>query len=142
MGRSTREAWLQGQGDLKTATVEDVPAPGQTVLVRGLPAAYSNEAQSESLEFASDDKGRQSSKVNVAKLEVLQFAHGVVEPQVSVQDAEIIAQKWGPAFKKVVAKIQELSGLDDEAVKDTEARFPARAEDQEGPDGAAASRGR
>ena len=44
MGRSTVNAWLEGPGDLKTEVVEDVPVPGDSVLVEGLAAGYSNQA--------------------------------------------------------------------------------------------------
>jgi hypothetical protein len=54
MARSTKESWLQGPGDVQEASVEDVPVKGESVLVRGLPAAYSNRAQSEALELIAE----------------------------------------------------------------------------------------
>lgn len=133
MSRSTKDAWLEGPGDLKESDVEDVPVKGQSVRVRALPAAYSNQAQSESLEMKQI--GRQSiSTVNVAKLEVLQFHHGVIDPQFSLTEAEQIATKYGPAFKKVIAKIDELSGVDKEAIEDATARFPASGAGSNGAD--------
>lgn len=122
MERSTKSAWMEG-GDLAEADVEDVPVPGNSVRVRALPAAYSNQAASEALKMTQVAGGDQVSTVDTAKLEVLQFAHGVIDPTFSVEDAEHIAQRYGPAFKKVVAKIDELSGVDKEAIQDANARF-------------------
>lgn len=122
MGRSNRNAWLEGPGDLAEADVEDVPVKGQTVRVRGLPAAYSNQASSEALEvkFVGDT---QVTTVNTAVLEVLQFAHGCIDPTFSVEEARTISERFGPAFKKVISKIDELSGLDKEAVEAVNGRF-------------------
>lgn len=120
---STKEAWLTGPGDLKEATVEDVPVKGSHVKVRGLPAAYSNQASSEALEMKSTPKGDQIATVNQARMEVLQFTHGVIEPQFNVDEAQILAEKYGPAFKKIIAKIDELSGVDKEEITRAEARF-------------------
>lgn len=128
MTRASKDAWLTGPSDLRTAEVEDVPVKGQTVLVRGLPAAYSNEAQSEALELINTPSGDQKATINSAKMEVLQFAHGVIEPQFSLEEAEQIAQRFGPAFKKVIQKIDELSGVDKEAVDRATALFPAGGE--------------
>lgn len=125
MGRSTKDAWLTGPGDLKEADVEDVPVAGESVRVRGLAAAYSNQASSEALELKTDRNGEQLATVNTARLEVLQFAHGVIDPKFSVDEAEQIALKFGPAFKKVIAEIDRLSGIDKEAIERTSAAFPA-----------------
>ena len=124
MERSTKDAWLNGPGDLKEADVTDVPVPGQSVRVRGLPAAYSNQATSEALELITGRRGEQTAHINTEKLEVLQFAHGVIEPQFSVEEARLIAQRFGPAFRRVVEKIDELSGIDKEAIEKTNATFP------------------
>ena len=124
MARSTKEAWLQGS-DLREADVEDVPVKGQSVRVRGLPAAYSNQASSEALELISGPRGEQKATVNTARLEVIQFTQGVIEPQFSEEEARLVAEKYGPAFKKVIAKIDELSGVDKDAIDKAEARFPA-----------------
>jgi hypothetical protein len=123
MSRSSKSAWLEGPGDLREADVEDVPVEGQSVRVRGLPAAYSNEASSESLEWRTWPNGEQTATVNTAKLEVLQFAHGCVEPTFTVEEATAVSRKFGPAFKKVVAKIDELSGIDKADIEAANKRF-------------------
>lgn len=130
MGRSTKDAWLQGPGDLQEADVEDVPVKGQTVRVRGLAAQYSNEAQYEAMEMKVTPRGDQIGTFNTAKLEVLQFAHGVIEPKFTVEEARIVATKYAAAFKKVIAKIDELSAVDKEAIERAEAVFPASREGQ------------
>jgi hypothetical protein len=122
MSRSKKSAWLEGPGDLREAEVEDVPVAGESILVRGLPAAYSNQAQSEALEMKTIGRD-QIASVNTARLEVLQFAHGCVDPEFTVAEAEIVAKRFGPAFKKVIAKIDELSGVDKEAIDAANERF-------------------
>ena len=123
MGRSTVDAWLNGPGDLQEAVVEDVPVEGQSVLVRGLAAGYSNQAQSEATELKQ--VGRDTVvTVNGARLEVLQFAHGVIEPKFTVEQAEQVSQKYGSAFRRVIEKIDSLSALDKEAITQASARFP------------------
>jgi hypothetical protein len=124
MARS-KESWLrEDAGDLKQADVEDVPTKGESVRVRGLPAAYSNQASSEALVLKTVGR-EQVATVDTARLEVLQFAHGVIDPKFDVSEAEQIAQKFGPAFKKVIEKIDELSGVDKQAIEEARARFPA-----------------
>lgn len=145
MSRSTKSSWLEGPGDLREADVEDVPVKGKSVRVRGLPAAYSNQAQSEALEMKTVGN-TQIATVNTARLEVLQFAHGCVEPGFSVAEAQQIAERFGPAFKKVIAEIDRLSGVDKEAIEKAEARFPGSGAGSNGdgeawPDEAPARRG-
>lgn len=127
MDRSTKDAWLSGPGDLKEDIVEDVPVKGQSVKVRGLPAAYSNQASSEALEMKTIGDA-QIATVNTARLEVLQFAHGCVDPEFSEAEAQAISERFGPAFKKVIAAIDKLSGVDKEAFEKAEARFQGSGE--------------
>ena len=123
MDYSTKDAWLGGTGDLAEADVEDVPVKGQKVRVRALPARYSAAMQSQmKIETVH---GEQVAKIDVAQMEILQFAHGVINPQFSEEDARQVAEKYGPAFRKVIEKVDELSGIDKEAIEKTEQRFPA-----------------
>lgn len=144
MQRSTKQAWLEGPGDLREEDVEDVPVEGESVRVRGLPAAYSNKANSDALELVTGVRGEQTARVNTHKLEVIQFAHGCVDPVFTEQEAEIIAQRYGPAFRKIIAKIDELSGVDKETIERTNAAFQAGGPDEGGADlgNGAAARGR
>lgn len=123
MERSQKNSWLgPGAGDLREQDVEDVPVAGQSVRVRALPAAYSNQATSEALVYETF-RGEQRARVDTGKLEVLQFAHGVVEPTFTVPEAEQIAKTFGPAFKRVIEVIDEISGIDKTAVEEAEVRF-------------------
>lgn len=123
--RSTKDAWLNGPGDLREEdVVVDFPNPGDTVRVRALAARFSAEVQSQ---MRLQTEGReQVAKIDVAEMEVLQFAHGVVDPEFTVDEARQAQGRMGPAFRKVVSKIDELSGVDKEAIEKAEQRFPDR----------------
>jgi hypothetical protein len=140
--RSTKDAWLSGPGDLREEEVEDVPVTGSSVLVRGLPARYSAEIQGQ-LKLVQQGR-EQVAKIDVPTMEMLQFVHGCVDPRFTPDEARVIQEKYGPAFKKVIAKIDELSGIDKAAVEATEERFPVGGTGAGGPDvgdGAAAGNG-
>lgn len=126
---STKADWLDGPSDLATDVVEDVPSKGKSIKVRGLPAQFSNEAQSKALKMISGARGEQSATVDVATMSVIQFAHGCVEPQFTLEEAQKVAEKFGPAFNKVVNKIDELSGVDKEAIEAESAKFQAGVEE-------------
>lgn len=123
---------LLGASDLEEREV-DLPSIGGKVKVRSLPAAYSNQATSEALEMKTTNRGEQIATVNSAKLEVLQVLHGLVEPKLrSLAEAERFAQQCGPAFKDVVRAIDELSGVDKEAIEEANARFQGGGTSQNG----------
>lgn len=140
MSRLTKDALLKAT-DISTKEVE-LPSIGGSVLVQGLSAAYSNQASSEALEMTTTARGDQVAKVNTAKLEIIQAQHGLVEPALaSFEEAETFAKNCGPAFKKVIEAIDELSGLDKEAITEAKATFPSSGTDESGPvvdDGASA----
>ncbi len=123
MTRSTKEQWLQGPGDLKEDEVDDVPAPGMTVRVRALSARYSSEIQGQ-LKIVNEGR-EQIAKIDVPKMELLQVVHGCIAPVVTEQEARQIQDRFGSAFKKVIEKIDELSGIDKDAIEATEQRFPS-----------------
>jgi len=123
MSRS-KDAWLNGSGDLEEADVEDVPTKGQSVRVRALPAAFSSRAESQATELKTDGKGNSIIAINKERMEVLQFAHGVIDPSFSEQEAQKIAETHARAFFKVIEKIDELSAIDKEAIEKAQARFP------------------
>jgi len=123
MSRSAKDAWLSGQGDLREDdVVVDFPNKGDTVRVRALPARFSAEVQSQ---MKVQTEGReQIARIDVAEMERLQFAHGVIDPVFTVEEAGLAQQTMGPAFRMVVNRIDELSGLDKEAIEKVEQRFP------------------
>lgn len=119
----TKDAWKKSS--LKTKEVEVEELNG-TVLVRELPAEYSAEVSSK-IELIS--RGReQIAKLDTAKMERLQFAYGVVDEDLSPMftEAEVqeIQKKHGRAFKTVIGVIDEISGIDKEAIEKAEATFP------------------
>lgn len=121
MERLTKEALL-GASDLVEREV-DLPSIGGSVKVRSLSAAYSNQASSEALVYETF-KGEQRARIDSAKLEVLQALHGLVEPKLnSLGEAEVFAKRCGPAFKKVIETIDEISGIDKDAIEDAQATF-------------------
>jgi hypothetical protein len=142
MQRSTKEAWLQGPSDLREADVEDVPVPGMSIRVRGLSARYSAEVQSQ---LKLTQQGReQVAKIDVPAMELLQLVNGCVDPTFTEDEARQLQERYGPAIKKVVEKIDELSGIDKDAIEKVEQRFPAGGASETGPDvgdGAAAGSG-
>lgn len=141
MALLSKEALL-GASDLAEREVE-LPSIGGSVKVRALPAAYSNEATSQALKLVTGARGEQIATVDTAKLEILQVLHGLVEPRLgSLQEAEQFAQRCGPAFKAVVSAIDELSGVDKEAIEQASATFRPGVASAPGSDvGDAASNG-
>lgn len=123
MARLKKDAW--NKSSLKTKEVE-VEELGGSVLVRELPARFSAEVSSK-IELIS--RGRdQIAKVDTAVMERLQFAHGVVDddlsPMFSENEVKEIQEKHGRAFKTVIGVIDEISGIDKEAIEKAEATFP------------------
>jgi len=131
MARSSKASWLEGPGDLKEDDVEDVPVPGESVRVRGLSARYSAEVQGK-LKLTQEGR-EQVAKIDVPEMELTQFVHGVIDPQFTEAEARQIQEKFGPAFRKIITRIDELSGIDKEAIEQTEQRFPAGGAGEEGP---------
>lgn len=130
MARLSKDALL-GASDLRQEEVELETING-SVLVQGLGAAYSNEAQSEALEMKTIGRD-QIATVNTRKLEAIQVLHGLVEPKLgSLAEAEQFMERCGPAARKMVEKIDELSGLDKEAITEAHARFPSSETDEAG----------
>ena len=122
MALLTKDALL-GASDLREREVE-LPSIGGSVRVRGLGAAYSNQATSEALKLITGARGEQTATVDTAKLEILQVLHGLVDPKLdSFEEAERFMQQCGPAARAIVNMIDELSGVDKEAIEKTNATF-------------------
>jgi hypothetical protein len=128
MQRSSKEAWLQGPGDLREAEVTDVPVKGSSVLVRGLSARYAAEVQAQ-MKLVQEGQD-QIAKIDLPRMELLQFVNGCIDPRFTEAEAAQIQERFGPAFRKVIAKIDELSGIDKEAIDAVEQRFPAGGVDE------------
>lgn len=131
MGRLSKEELL-GASDLVEREVQ-LPSIGGSVVVRSLPAAYSNEAASKALKMTEGSRGEQVATVDTAQLEILQALHGLVDPSLgSEAEARVFATRCGRAFKEVIRVIDEISGVDKEAIEATEARFPVGVEGANG----------
>lgn len=145
MGRLTKDALLSAS-DLREKEVELETLNG-SVVVQGLGAAFSNQAQSEALEMKTIGN-TQIATVNVAVVEEIQVLHGLKDPRLeSREEARKFLERCGPAAKKVVAAIDELSGVDKETMEDVAARFPSSSEEpardgEAGANGASAGSGR
>jgi hypothetical protein len=123
MQRSTVESWLEGPGDLREQVVEDVPAKGQSVTIRTLPASFSAKLLAR---MKVGQEGRQEvGELSADQVQILQFKEGVVDPQFTEEQVRVIADKYGPAFHKVMAAINALSEVDEEAIVAADKRFPA-----------------
>jgi hypothetical protein len=61
------------------------------------------------------------------KFEMLLFIHGVVEPEFTIDQIEELREKNANALDAVILEVTTLGGLTPRAVKEAEARFPARS---------------
>jgi hypothetical protein len=130
MSRLSKDALL-GASDLAQEEVE-LPTIGGVVLVQGLGAKFSNEAQSQALKMVTIGT-EQIATVDTAKLEAIQILNGLADPKLeTLEEAESFMAKCGPAVRAVVNKIDELSGLDKEAIAKAKAKFPGGEESSQG----------
>lgn len=129
---------LLSASDITEREVE-LPSIGGSVKIRSLPAAYSNDATSSALEMTTIN-GEQTAHVNTTKLEALQVFHALVEPKLdTLAEADAFQQQCGPAWHTLVRAINEISGIDQEAIKRTADTF--RVGGSEAAAGAAESNG-
>ena len=127
----SKNAW--DKPSLKTSEVE-VSELGGSVRIRELPAEYSAEVAS-NVKLVTEGR-EQVAKVDTATMERLQFAFGVInetgDPMFREDEVKALQQKHGRAFKTVVNAIDDLSGIDKDALEKAEARFPAGGTGQSG----------
>lgn len=131
MARAKKAAILDGT-DITEQEV-DVPEFGGAVLVRSLPAEYTNQAASQAQRVTLVD-GNPVVTVDTAVMERLQFQHGVVEPDFNEKETREVFKKYGRAIKRVIEVIDEISGVDKEAIEEAQRRFRAGG-DGDVPDG-------
>jgi hypothetical protein len=136
---------LLGASDLVTREVV-LPSLGDSVTVRSLPAAYSNQAMSEALEVVTGRRGEQTARVNTQKLEELQVLHGLIDPKLdTVEEVRALSMQIGASWRTIVETIDAISGIDKAAIERAEQTFPAGGEDAGGSelgDGAPTGNGR
>jgi hypothetical protein len=81
------------------------------------------------MELFTTARGEQKARVNTARLEELQVFHALVEPKLgSVEEARQFMQQCGPAARKLIEQIDEISGVNKQALEEAQARFPASGE--------------
>ncbi len=142
MARLNKDAWDKPSLKRKEVEVEEL---GGSVLVRELPASYSAELN-EHVQMKTVGR-EQIGSVDLVTMERLKFAYGVIgdngEQLFNAEEVKEIATKHGRAFKVVLAAIDELSEIDEEAQKSVEDRFPAGGASPNGKDvGAGTASGR
>ena len=117
----SKRSWLDGPGDLVEMDIE-IPGMGDHVTIRSLSAGQHATIQAETMAMQGDKM-----KFDPHRRQVLTFLYGVVEPgDFSEEEINVIAHKWGPAFKLVVDSISMISESSEEAMARVRARFLAR----------------
>lgn len=98
-------------------TSETVPVPewGGHVVIRGF---------SKAREFAIREEAMGPEGLDEQRFEMLLFINGVVEPQFTVDQLEVLKEKSGAVIDRVLARIMDISGLSKEAQERAKARFP------------------
>ncbi len=118
--RHDKQSWLAGPGDLDEVEV-DVEAIGDSVVVRSLTAGQLARIQDECMNMKGD-----TVKVDSLRMGVLKFARGVIEPQFSEEEANVIAHKYGASFNLVVEVVDEISKAGEGDVAKARRRFRPR----------------
>lgn len=117
----SKRSWLDGPSDLFEMDIE-IPAIGDTVKIRSLSAGQHARIQNESMTMKGD-----TMRFDSHRRQVLTFLEGVIEPgDFSEEEINVIAHKFGPAFKLVVDAISEISESSEKAMERVRARFRAR----------------
>ena len=122
MARLTKEKFLKATDlDEKDVTL---PTLEGDVRIRALSGLFSRQATSEALEMV-EVRGGQKVKVNTAKLDAIKVQHGLIDPKLdSLEEAQTFMRQCGRAANTLVAEINNLSGIEDDDLEATDARFP------------------
>lgn len=117
----SKRSWLEGPGDLTEVEIE-VPGLDDSVTIRSLSAGQHATVQNESMTMKGD-----TMRFDSHRRQVLTFMYGVVEPgDFNEQEINVIAHKWGAAFKFVVDAINEISSASEEDMAKARQRFRPR----------------
>ncbi len=103
--------------DLIEETVE-VPEWGGAVRVRAFTKALQQQMR---------EDARIGGEVQNDRLEMLMFVYGVIEPQFTPEQCELLRRKNAGALDRVLDRILTISGLKAEAVEVAKRKFPAGA---------------
>lgn len=101
---------------------------GGKVRVRELTASQGAKIQSAAVK---PTRSGTSFQMSIPDAEVLKFQLGVIIPDLSDDPNRVqrLYQKSGRDFRKILAKIDELSGLEETSLEDAKAAFPGPEED-------------
>lgn len=96
---------------------------GGKVRIRGLTAAQAARVKQESINLS----GRNPDVVWSA-MERTQFELGVIQPQFTADQVRTLHLTSGPSFAKVIARLDAISGMDKEELRNAQKEFPGPAE--------------
>lgn len=117
----SKKSWLDGPGDLVELDLE-VPGLDDFVKIRSLSAGQHAQVQQQSMSMRGDKM-----EFDPHRRQLLTFKYGVIEPgDFSEEEINVVAHKWGPAFKFVVDAIGEISESSEEAMQQVRNRFRPR----------------
>jgi hypothetical protein len=116
----SKSSWLEGPGDLEETEV-DVPGVQDAVKIRSLTARQQADIRDACLSMKGD-----TAKVNSARMGVLTFMRGVVEPKFNENEAEQVQRRFGRSFTLVVDAINEISQASEADVERARRRFRPR----------------
>jgi hypothetical protein len=119
----TVEAILNAPSDLVEDVIE-IPEWDCSVRIRSLTQARTAKIQQNSI----DQTGAKPT-IDFGALQKGQFLHGVIEPKFNPQEVNVLHQKSGPGFGRVITALDKISGTDPKAVKETLEAFPTSGRD-------------
>jgi len=109
---------LSSEDILKASVLQEKEVPveqwGGTVMIREFSKARQQQIRKEAT---------MADVIDVDKLELLMFIHGVIDPVFSEQDYFSLREKSAMAIDVVLKEIMAISGLNETAIKDAEKKF-------------------
>lgn len=96
-----------------------IPEWGKSVKVRSLTAAQSATVR----QIGFEQQGDGVVAINWAKMEIAQFQMGCVAPNFGENEVRSLHMKSGRGFARIIAWIDEKSGLDKKAIEEAKERF-------------------
>jgi hypothetical protein len=100
--------------DLPTKTIP-VPEWGGAVVIKGFSKAVEMEIRRQAGGAEDFDSER---------FEMLMFVYGVIEPQFTVEQLDLLKEKNSAPFDRVLSAVMDLAGLTKEAKERAKAGFP------------------
>lgn len=119
---SPEELLANAPKDIIEKDVEDVFG-GLTVRIRGLTAAQSAHVRQQSINISGR---RGNTEMAWAVMEVTQFELGVIEPKLDHAQVLMLHRTSGPSFQKVIEELDDISGINKEALQEARDEFQER----------------